>query len=98
MRFNTPGDFPGRLTWALHHAGLENWHRPTVTVLGIVALAVSGVAVLAFPAQAAGPTVVSLTFDDGNADQMTAAQIMNTYGLDGTFYITSGSHQQSQTT
>jgi hypothetical protein len=35
---------------------------------------------------AAAPTVVSLTFHDGNADQLTAAQIMNNYGLDGTFH------------
>jgi peptidoglycan/xylan/chitin deacetylase (PgdA/CDA1 family) len=58
--------------------------------MGIMALAVSGLTTLAFPAQAAAPTVVSLTFDDGNANQMTAAQIMNNYGLDGTFYIPSG--------
>ncbi|ABK02625.1 polysaccharide deacetylase [Arthrobacter sp. FB24] len=64
--------------------------RTAVTVLGIVALAVTGLAAQAFPAQAAAPTVVSLTFDDGNADQMAAAQIMNNYGLDGTFYIPSG--------
>ena len=40
------------------------------------------------PAQAATPkTVVSLTFDDADADQMTAAGIMHKYHLDGTFYI-----------
>lgn len=40
------------------------------------------------PARADTPnTVVSLTFDDGNADQVTAASIMHKYGLDGTFYI-----------
>lgn len=42
----------------------------------------------AAPAQAAiSPTVVSLTFDDGNADQLAAANTLKTYGLKGTFYI-----------
>ena len=68
----------------------RKWARTAVTAMGIVALAISGLTALAFPAQAAAPTVVSLTFDDGNADQLTAAQIMNNVGLDGTFYITSG--------
>jgi peptidoglycan/xylan/chitin deacetylase (PgdA/CDA1 family) len=69
---------------------IRKWGRTAVTAAGIVALAASGVAALAVPAQAAAPTVVSLTFDDGNADQLNAAQIMNNYGLDGTFYIPSG--------
>ncbi|MFF1384792.1 polysaccharide deacetylase family protein [Arthrobacter sp. NPDC058288] len=84
----------GRLAWQIDLGpalkGIRRRTRTAVTVLGIVALAVTGVAALAFPAQAAAPTVVSLTFDDGNADQMTAAQIMNNVGIDGTFYITSG--------
>jgi peptidoglycan/xylan/chitin deacetylase (PgdA/CDA1 family) len=45
----------------------------------------------AAPAAVAGPeTVVSLTFDDGDANQTTAASILNNYNLDGTFYIISG--------
>jgi peptidoglycan/xylan/chitin deacetylase (PgdA/CDA1 family) len=35
-------------------------------------------------------TVVSFTFDDGDADQMTAARVLHTYGLHGTFYIIAG--------
>ncbi|WP_231391800.1 polysaccharide deacetylase family protein [Arthrobacter sp. 35W] len=42
------------------------------------------------PAQAAAPVTVTLTFDDGDADQLTAATIMNSYGLHGTFFIPSG--------
>ncbi len=42
------------------------------------------------PAQAAPSTTVTLTFDDGNADQMTAANTMKTYGLHGTFFTPSG--------
>jgi putative cell wall-binding protein/peptidoglycan/xylan/chitin deacetylase (PgdA/CDA1 family) len=36
------------------------------------------------------PTVVSITFDDSNANQMTAANILNANSLDGTFYTTTG--------
>ena len=48
------------------------------------------------PATAATTTVattvvVSLTFDDANADQMTAATALQTSGLHGTFYAISGS-------
>jgi peptidoglycan/xylan/chitin deacetylase (PgdA/CDA1 family) len=43
------------------------------------------------PARAAPPTVVSLTFDDGNADQMTAVPVLQQHGMHGTFYVISGS-------
>ena len=43
------------------------------------------------PAQADPPlTIVSLTFDDGNANQMTAGSILATYGAKGTFFVPSG--------
>lgn len=90
MRLNTSGRIAGQTDVDAVRRRLRIWARSAVTAMGIVALAVSGLTVLAVPAQAAAPTVVSLTFDDGNADQMTAAQIMNNYGVDGTFYITSG--------
>ena len=35
-------------------------------------------------------TVVSLTFDDGDADQMAAAQVLHRYRLPATFYIITG--------
>lgn len=35
-------------------------------------------------------TVVSLTFDDGNADQATSVPILDQAGMKGTFYITTG--------
>jgi len=38
----------------------------------------------------AARTVVSLTFDDGDADQLAAAQILHRYRLAGTFYIITG--------
>ena len=47
-------------------------------------------AILAEPARAAGPLVVSLTFDDSHVDQLAAASYMNSKGLKGTFYVPSG--------
>jgi peptidoglycan/xylan/chitin deacetylase (PgdA/CDA1 family) len=35
-------------------------------------------------------TVVSLTFDDGDADQLGAARLLHAYGERGTFYVISG--------
>ncbi|GAP58171.1 calcium ion binding protein [Arthrobacter sp. Hiyo1] len=34
--------------------------------------------------------MVSLTFDDGNADQLTAEATLRSLGLVGTFFITTG--------
>ncbi len=36
------------------------------------------------------PTVVSLTFDDGNADQLGLLRTLEAHGLHGTFYIITG--------
>ncbi|MGG5753443.1 polysaccharide deacetylase family protein [Zafaria sp. Z1313] len=38
-----------------------------------------------------GSTVVSLTFDDGTKDQLIAAEVMERHGLQGTFFVNSGS-------
>jgi peptidoglycan/xylan/chitin deacetylase (PgdA/CDA1 family) len=40
--------------------------------------------------RATRPTVVSLTFDDGDADQLVAAHILQAHRLRGTFYIITG--------
>src|SRR5664279_5046536 len=65
----------------------------SVAVGMAVTAALLVVAGVAPPAQAAAPatTVVSLTFDDSNADQMTALTAMQASGLHGTFYAISGS-------
>jgi peptidoglycan/xylan/chitin deacetylase (PgdA/CDA1 family) len=43
------------------------------------------------PAEAAAPlTVVSITFDDANADQLAAASTLASNGLHGTFFVPSG--------
>ncbi|WP_231497246.1 fibronectin type III domain-containing protein [Arthrobacter sp. MA-N2] len=44
---------------------------------------------VATPARAATPkTIISLTFDDGNDDQLAAEQVLKANGLHGTFFIT----------
>ncbi len=59
--------------------------------LAVIAGAVTGALIVAAPATAAtAPTVVSLTFDNGWENQMTAAADMQAAGLTGTFYVPSG--------
>ena len=61
-----------------------------VPALGATATPADG---LTGPAQGGGPTprtVVSLTFDDGDADQMAAARVLHRYRLPATFYIITG--------
>ncbi|MHC6222046.1 polysaccharide deacetylase family protein [Arthrobacter sp. MMS24-S77] len=67
--------------------------RQRWTAFGSTAMVIAGLlAAVAFaaPAHAAPNTVVSLTFDDGNADQLTAESTMKSLGLNGTFFITTG--------
>ncbi|MGA1838873.1 polysaccharide deacetylase family protein [Herbiconiux sp. 11R-BC] len=74
--------------------------RPLAAALSTIALAVAVAVPASAAASAATPgaapaavlkqTVISLTFDDGNANQMTAASILNANGMKGTFYIVSG--------
>ncbi|MCT9624941.1 polysaccharide deacetylase family protein [Pseudarthrobacter equi] len=70
--------------------GLARRAKSLVTVTASLALAVAGLAMSPIAAQAAAPTVVSLTFDDGHVDQMAAAQTLDSLGLKATFYVTSG--------
>ncbi len=68
-------------------------NRRTLTTLALLALVVVAgwAGLVPATAQAAtGPTVVSLTFDDGNADQMVAERTMKANGLVGTWFVTSG--------
>jgi len=44
---------------------------------------------LAAPARASTPTVVSLTFDDGTASEYWALNQLSSHGMEGTFYINS---------
>jgi Polysaccharide deacetylase len=62
-----------------------------IAALAVIAAAITGALLAAAPATAATPTtVVSLTFDNGWENQMTAATDLQASGLHGTFYIPSG--------
>ena len=60
-----------------------------VVLLGLVLPLVASQA--AGAATVSTKTEISLTFDDGNADQMTALPILQKHNMHGTFYIISGS-------
>ncbi len=62
-------------------------------LLGLLVGVPPGVAA-AQTAPARPPLVVSLTFDDGNADQMASLAILARHGLVGTFYVNTGSIDQ----
>jgi peptidoglycan/xylan/chitin deacetylase (PgdA/CDA1 family) len=65
--------------------------RRWVAVASCLLLSFSGVALAATAAEAATPqTIVSLTFDDSNADQVAPVAQMNTLGLHGTLYTVTG--------
>lgn len=67
-------------------------HRGPVIALAL-ALAVALLVAVGFSttrAHAAASTVVSLTFDDGNADQYSARSILSSHGMHGTFFVNSG--------
>lgn len=84
----SPGKQKVRSSAKLHRAG---WPAKWAATLVSVALAAFFVGVAGAPAQAAAPpTTITLSFDDGNADQLTAASIMQANGMRGTFYVPSG--------
>jgi peptidoglycan/xylan/chitin deacetylase (PgdA/CDA1 family) len=56
-------------------------------VLPLVASEVAGAAIV----KITKPVQISLTFDDGNADQMDALPVLQSHHMTGTFYIISGS-------
>ena len=56
-----------------------------------VALAASGALAVPAIAHAAPLTVVTIQFDDGNADTYQWVTSLNTYGFPATFYVNSGS-------
>lgn len=56
----------------------------------LIAAFVTGVVVPALPALATAPTIVSLTFDDGQASQYATLPMLQSRGMAGTYYINSG--------
>ena len=70
------------------------WERrrgpATALVLTLALALLVAVGISTTRAHAAASTVVSLTFDDGNADQYAARSILSSHGMHGTFFINSG--------
>ncbi|TFC21556.1 cell wall-binding repeat-containing protein [Cryobacterium sp. MDB2-10] len=65
----------------------------SLRLIAVLAAVAVGITLGATPARAAvtdPQTVVSLTFDDGNADQLAAVATLNQFGMKGTFFITTG--------
>lgn len=64
-----------------------------VVNIAVSALLIVGTMVVvggASPANAATGTIVSLTFDDSNADQLAPSQYLTSKGMKGTFFMNSG--------
>ena len=83
----TPASTPRRLS-----TRYNGFRRRLVAVVAASALAIGMLVVFGGAAPASGAavpkTIVSLTFDDGNADQLAAEQTLKAHGLVGTFFIT----------
>lgn len=65
-----------------------NKNKQLTSILGVLVLTVGALGGIVVPARAVAPTVVSLTFDDGNGNQLAAEQVLKAHGLVGTFFIT----------
>jgi peptidoglycan/xylan/chitin deacetylase (PgdA/CDA1 family) len=65
--------------------------RLALTAIGALTVFMSSWAVSAAPAAAAVPTVVTIGFDDGTADQLGALPILQAHGMTATFFVNSGS-------
>jgi peptidoglycan/xylan/chitin deacetylase (PgdA/CDA1 family) len=72
-----------------HFARIVKHVITAATILGIAIPSLSAILPHA-PAAVKPQTVVSLTFDDGTADQMTVESILNASRLKGTFFVNSG--------
>lgn len=64
-----------------------------LALLAVLGLILTAIVTITGPANASTTkkhVVVSLTFDDGDAEQMQAASVMQQYGMQGTFFIITG--------
>ena len=60
------------------------------SLLRRISAAAAAIVLSAASATAAAETTVSLSFDDGSADQLTAKQVLADHGLHGSFFIVPG--------
>src|SRR3954453_80938 len=73
--------------------GHMRWHRfprAVALVAAAAALVMPTNLLAAQPVGAATNTVVSLTFDDGQASHYSTLAMMRAHGMQGTYYINSG--------
>ena len=73
--------------------GRIGMNRTTRGLTGLVLAALVSASIVASPvtsSAATSPTVVSIQFDDGNANQYLARGILSAYGMHATFYVNSG--------
>src|SRR5262249_23787409 len=56
----------------------------------LLIVAAIGLGILPYSLAFAAPAIVSITIDDGFDDSPLAAQLLDKYGMKGTFYIISG--------
>jgi len=82
---------PARTARGGRRGGLARRLALVAALTGLLAGIAIGVPGASPTAAAAAPTIVSLTFDDGNADQLAALPVLSRYGMHGTFYVISGS-------
>lgn len=61
-----------------------------LAVVTAALLSIASLLAIAPPASAAAQTVVSLTFDDGDANQLSALPALNANGMKATFFVVSG--------
>ncbi len=61
-----------------------------ISMLAVGILLLVSVGVSGQPVKAAGPTVVTIGFDDGYLDQYTARPILAAHGMQATFFVNSG--------
>ena len=66
------------------------WRRALALVSALAVVVGASVALAPPPAEAATRTVVSLTFDDANADQLNALAALKANAMKATFYVPSG--------
>ena len=64
----------------------KTWFGFSVICLILITL----LSLSALPTRAAGQTVVTIGFDDGNADQYTARAILSAHNMHATFFVNTG--------
>lgn len=74
----------------VHTTGKSGTIGRWVAAASCLLLSLSGVGIAAAAAADTPQTIVSLTFDDSNADQLVPVTAMNALGLHGTLYTVSG--------